>query len=367
MTGNGDDTRQLIEMHAATVATKPQYMRSLREFITTEAKGEPHDATEALRRVHESACEYFNAYESLAGYTKSLAPSDSWRHMLANDCCEVLSSRARHQAFLVNACARLHLSDAEFRPSPSAYQEMQRLVAAELPGRVVELKNLLTNAGLPAAGFDMPTDNQQDSAWKAFREAVSKLPGGKWVYAPVALGAAGAIVLGLYLGSIRLAIWGSVFSFTALILYFIFAQGARSKVKLTKEFKLITYVVAGLFSVLLVTMYLCVFWGKPLDLRYWISTQSEAMVAKYDIFDADGHKANWIAADNAVVVEAPDLDRAPRLLVSQNTVIVTFLSRTPATLVLIDQPAHKAYRRKIEAFQGRSILRVPKDFEVGAP
>jgi len=196
-------------------------------------------------------------------------------------------------------------------------------------------------------------------------EAAAKVPGGVWVFGPVALGAAAALVLGLALGSRNLAFFGGSFTLVFCVLFYVFAKGTASKRSLDGPFRTLVWSIVLLFLILLATLYSCVFWAQPLDLRDWVKTvDQQVLVAKYDILDSKNSPVVWIANENAVEIEADDPDLAPRVMISQHTVIVTFQNRLDATLVLKDVLGHRSYRHKISPGQARKTLRVPADFSV---
>jgi hypothetical protein len=107
-------------------------------------------------------------------------------------------------------------------------------------------------------------------------DATSRVPGGKWVFGPVAMGVGAAAILGLFLGSGRLAFFASTLAFALTIVFYVFARGTARAKDLAKPFRLLIWFTTLLFVILILTLYLCVFWGKPLDLRHWISVPTVA-------------------------------------------------------------------------------------------
>lgn len=127
----------------------------------------------------------------------------------------------------------------------------------------------------PNDGQPPPHDHRNSGgAWRLLVAAAGRVPGGRWVFGPVALAAAAAIILGLFLGSTKLAFFGVLFVTAFLLLFYAFAKGTEGRVALTGPLLTLVWSVTGLFVIVLCTLYLCVFWGRPLDLRHWVDSQS---------------------------------------------------------------------------------------------
>ena len=152
------DTAKLIDLHAGAPSHKKEYMATVREFYRAETEVEAATAIEKLREAHEAACQYFNFYEDLVGYSESLLASPAWLRKLADDCCVVLRSRLSHEKFLRSAAERLGIDAAPFAPDSIAYKRMQSLVARELPDKVPELREGFLSMALPVEGFDRKKD-----------------------------------------------------------------------------------------------------------------------------------------------------------------------------------------------------------------
>jgi len=114
-------------------------------------------------------------------------------------------------------------------------------------------------------------ENRPGGAWTVLVAAASRVPGGKWVFGPIALGAAATLVQGLFLGSARLALFGTTVAFIFCVLFYAFAKGTTGLKHLTGPLVLIVWALASLFILSLVTIYTSVFWAHPLDLRNWIA------------------------------------------------------------------------------------------------
>lgn len=112
------------------------------------------------------------------------------------------------------------------------------------------------------------------ATWPLLLQAAARVPGGTWVFAPVALGSAAALVLGLFFGSAKLAFFGTTFALAFAILFYGFAKGTEGITVLVGPLRTLVWVVTCLFALVLATIYACVFWGQPLDLRYWIAAKA---------------------------------------------------------------------------------------------
>jgi hypothetical protein len=136
-----------------------------------------------------------------------------------------------------------------------------------------------------------------DHLFKLTAAAAKKVPGGKWVFGPIALASAGAIVLAVYYGSARLALFGTTTTFIFAVLFYGFVAGTRRKQTLTGPFTFLVWSVSLLFILVLGTIYSCVFWARPLDLSPWI--RGEQRSAAKDPTDA-GAAASVPAADASI-------------------------------------------------------------------
>lgn len=147
------DTARIIEQYGAAEVEKQKYLDQVRSFITACNGDGAQEGEEALRRVHAAAVAYFNVFERVAGFTESLSTTSEWRRRLAEDCAAVLTTRMRHQEFLVRNTRRFGLDVAAFTPGAHAYSAMQRLVRDQLPDEAASLSVRLQAVGLPVAGF----------------------------------------------------------------------------------------------------------------------------------------------------------------------------------------------------------------------
>jgi hypothetical protein len=151
------------------------------------------------------------------------------------------------------------------------------------------------------------------ATWDLLVAAAERVPGGVWVFGPVALGAAAAIVLGLFLGSVRLAFLGTLFTLTFVILFYAFAKGTQDIKELRGPLTMLVWAITLLFALVLVTFYFCVFFGRPLDLRRWIDASASSIqgqvhpsesVTSINSFDGDG-SATETSAPAATVSDIP--------------------------------------------------------------
>lgn len=106
-------------------------------------------------------------------------------------------------------------------------------------------------------------------AWRLLVDAAGRVPGGNWVFATVAVGAAAAITIGL-LRSTRLAFFGVLFAFAFTVLFYAFAKGTEHIKKLVWPITVLVWSVTIMFICTLVTIFSCVFFTKPRDLSHWL-------------------------------------------------------------------------------------------------
>ncbi len=127
---------------------------------------------------------------------------------------------------------------------------------------------------------ESPGNTKLPSAWAVLQDSAARAPGGKWLFGPVALGAAGAVVLGLFGGSFRSAVFGLFAAFVVLVLYYAFVKGAAGIKTLVGPLTVLVWAVTLIFVVMLVVLCSCTFLGKPLDLRHWIDERAATGTAR---------------------------------------------------------------------------------------
>lgn len=107
--------------------------------------------------------------------------------------------------------------------------------------------------------------------WQLLMTATDRVPGGIWVFGPVALGLGSCVVISAFLGSARLAFFGTFSSLIFAVAFYAFAKGTAHVKRMIAPLLVMVWAVVVVFFVALpIVIFSCVFWGRPLDLRQWL-------------------------------------------------------------------------------------------------
>lgn len=151
--------REVIKTKAKLVDLKKEFMEALKAYIATPCKSDAA-AEKAALAVQAQAIAYFNFAEEFVGNSDLLGAhkSEKWAQGFAEDCLAILESIPGHYKFLETAFEKIpSLNAIDFRPSMTAYANMQRMVVEYLNAQVVnEIRKSFLAGSLPVYGFDNP-------------------------------------------------------------------------------------------------------------------------------------------------------------------------------------------------------------------
>ncbi|MEG1766933.1 MAG: hypothetical protein RR311_00585 [Comamonas sp.] len=136
---------------------KSDYMVAINAYLAAEPKSGP-EAKAAVLEVQKLGSAYYNYAENFVGDSDLLGAhnSDLWAQGFAEDCAEYLASMLDHFSFLAQAFEKLpELAALKATPAPTAYANMQRMVATYLNSDLAkDLRKRFIKSGLPTYGFD---------------------------------------------------------------------------------------------------------------------------------------------------------------------------------------------------------------------
>jgi hypothetical protein len=148
---------------------KSAYMAAIDAYLSTETKSGP-EAKAAVLEVQKLGAAYYNYAENFVGDSDLLGAhkSDLWAQGFAEDCAEYLGSMLDHFRFLAQAFEKLaDLRDLKTMPAPTAFANMQRMVATYLTGNIAkDLRQRFVASGLPVYGFDNDVTPKSSSKMK---------------------------------------------------------------------------------------------------------------------------------------------------------------------------------------------------------
>jgi hypothetical protein len=143
---------------------KAAFVLELRKMVQALTESyRPEDPSALLNSVHQSAVEFFNAFErSLDEYTlPSVEMTNEIAVRKAEDTINVVDTLLGYWGTAQNFCAKYSLP--ELKPSVTAYATMQRVVARFYPQKKNDYEKRFQEKRLPTHGF---ISKRKHSGWK---------------------------------------------------------------------------------------------------------------------------------------------------------------------------------------------------------
>lgn len=161
--------QDVVRAKAELANLKNDYMAAIHVYLSTQSKSGP-EAKAAALEVQKLGAAYYNYAENFVGDSDLLGAhkSDLWAQGFAEDCAEYLGSMLDHFGFLAKAFEQLpELRALKTTPAPTAYANMQRMVATYLNGNLAKgLRKRFIASGLPVYGFDNEVTPKSSSNMK---------------------------------------------------------------------------------------------------------------------------------------------------------------------------------------------------------
>ncbi len=149
---------------AALRATYEEKGRILCDLLKETEPGDP--LREALSEFHNAGVVWFNQWGRLiaVGSLTGADQSATWHTYQAETALNLMETIPGHYSAVFTAAQRLGVPPETFRPSPTAFAELQRLAAVTFPSSAEPARAAFASLGLPTIGFDMQESSKSPAS-----------------------------------------------------------------------------------------------------------------------------------------------------------------------------------------------------------